>query len=300
MSDESLLIVSPECWRDACFSLPATRALARVRPTDILCPEPQRRLWEASGVSQVLTHDGSKKSLAESLTGIQHVLLWEDGVVAKACVKAAIPDRIGLPAPGLAKKLTRSLERTVRPGPPEHDVRRFLDTAATLGAEPFQQENFAALEIEGERYPDKVLIVADSDFGKNHEWPAGRWIELLEELPKHLLVLASGPLARKVAEATGIEVLEISDPIEAARFGQLIGADGSMPHVAAAFGTTCAVLYGPGDPDLIRPLGKQHSIIRRKVECSPCFVSSCPLDLRCQEDLSVGRVSNLLRGFIPA
>ncbi len=293
-----MLVVAPSSWRDACFSLPATRALAATRPVTVLCPASQQPLWEAVGLAGVATHDGSARGIASALPDLPQALLWEDGAAAKACARSAIAHRTGLPAPGLAKRLTHPLERTVRPGPPEHRVRRYLDTVALLDAEPLDPRWFEPLPAE----PGKsgLLIAPDSDFGSHHEWPVDRWLAVLEALQPDPATtrLAPGPLAGQLAGASGIKIAELPDPVAGARFERLIGADASQPHIAGAFGTTCAVLYGPGDPAMVRPLGQRHVAIRRKVECSPCFADRCPLDGRCQDELEVGRVEEALSRFL--
>ena len=45
----------------------------------------------------------------------------------------------------------------------------------------------------------------------------------------------------------------------------------------------------------MRPLGKQHVIVRRKVECSPCHAPKCRMDLRCQNELEVEEVLRALQ-----
>ena len=81
---------------------------------------------------------------------------------------------------------------------------------------------------------------------------------------------------------------------ELASHGLCITADGSVPHLAAHVGTRCVVLFGPGEPEWMRPLGKQHLIARRKVECSPCFASKCVMDLRCQKELEATEILRVL------
>lgn len=295
---EPLLVVAPSSWRDACFSLPATRALADVTDVTVLCEARQESFWSLAGFPEVIAHDGKPGTLASAVPDLPRALLWEGGAAAKACARADIPHRTGLPAPGLAKYLTHPLERTVVPGPPEHQVQRFLDTAAMLGARPNESRWFEPLATA--RDAGTALIAPDSDFGTHFEWPLDRWIGLIGSIvpdPSRVRI-ARGPLGGRVAAETGIGLAEVADPAEAGRFEWLIGADASLPHVAAAFGTTCIVLYGPGDPRCIRPLGRRHAAIRRQVECSPCLADQCLLDGRCQSELEVGRVKRLITGYL--
>jgi ADP-heptose:LPS heptosyltransferase len=72
--------------------------------------------------------------------------------------------------------------------------------------------------------------------------------------------------------------------------GLVIAADSSLPHLAAHVGATCVTLFGPNDPVWKRPLGRRHGVVRRHVECAPCLMAKCPLDMRCQNELETGRV----------
>ena len=132
---EPLLIAAPASWREACFSLPATRSLqAAGHPVTVLCHEAQAGFWERAGVATVTP--------ATKTFSPDSALLWEDGPLARLCAKAGVARRLGPPAPKLSKRLTHPLERAMRPGPPEHRVRFYLGLAAELGADPFQPEHF--------------------------------------------------------------------------------------------------------------------------------------------------------------
>jgi ADP-heptose:LPS heptosyltransferase len=54
------------------------------------------------------------------------------------------------------------------------------------------------------------------------------------------------------------------------------------------------VLFGPNEPAWKRPLGKRHTVLRRHVECSPCFAAKCVMDLRCQHELTLEKVLEAL------
>lgn len=312
MSDrlpDSLVVAAPRDRRGMCFSLPATRALAGAIPgLAVLCPEDQRRFWELAGIAELLPYPAAApaRRIAPLLAERPAALLWEAGPAADACARAGVDERIGLPAPGLAKRLTRTLERRIEPGPPEHAVRSFLEIAEILGVDPMQPEFFAPLETDTERRTDRVLLAPGSDFGAHFEWPIERWAEVVESLQAAGRVLEVGGPPEAAAALAGRSDLpraehDPDDPSPLAGYGLCIAADGSLPHLAAAVGTTCAVLFGPGDPERHRPLGKQHLWIRRKAECAPCLQPKCPLDLRCQNELETALVlEHLTETLTPA
>jgi heptosyltransferase-2 len=50
-------------------------------------------------------------------------------------------------------------------------------------------------------------------------------------------------------------------------------------------------VFGSTEPRLTGPLGTGHEIIRRQVECSPCFLRECPIDFRCMKAVNVEEVA---------
>ena len=287
--------------------MPAVRALKRMKlELRILCPARQGSFWEGCGVGQVLAYpdNASAREIAGRMKGDTVSLAWEAGPAADALAKAGIPRRLGPPAKGLAKRLTEPVEVIERPGPIQHRVRFYLGIAEKLGAEAMVAENFTPVKTGVPQAMDRVLLVPDSDFGTHYEWPVEHWEVVAKELlarGKQLWIATSGPrgaaLAKVLPEATGVPLVfpALEDLSSCAL---CIAADGSVPHLAAHVGTTCAVLFGPGEPEWTRPLGKHHAIIRRKVECAPCHAPKCRMDLRCQNDLDSDEVLRVLESLL--
>ena len=304
---EPLLIAAPTGWREACLSMPAVRALKRMGvDLQILCPARQAALWAESGFGNVTSYPdkGSARGIAALLKGARTALAWEEGEAADALAKAGVPRRLGPPAKGLEKRLTERIQVIEEAGPIRHRVQFYLGIAAKLGAETMVAENFAPVAIDVPRAMERVLLVPDSDFGRHFEWPQARWEELaklLLEQGKQVRIAVSGSLGEKLAKAVeGADSVRLELPAleELSAHSLCIAADGSVPHLAAHVGTTCLVLFGPGEPEWMRPLGRQHGIARRKVECAPCFANKCVMDLRCQNELETGEVERVLSGLL--
>ncbi|QJE96576.1 glycosyltransferase family 9 protein [Luteolibacter luteus] len=303
---EPLLVAAPAAWREACLSIPAMRALKRMGlDLRVLCPQAQIHLWEASGFTKVTGY--SEKTSVRGITALLEksgtALAWEAGDAAEAVAKAGIPRRLGPPAKGLEKRLTERITIVESPGPIRHRVQFYLGIAAKLGAETMVAENFAPASIGVPQDPDRVLLVPDSDFGSHYEWPLERWVDLgktIVESGKLVRVGIAGAHGQKLAAALeGSDSVRLELPAleELSAHGLCIAAEGSVPHLAAHVGTMCLVLFGPGEPEWMRPLGRQHGIARRKVECSPCFANKCVMDLRCQKELEVTEVLRVLEGM---
>jgi ADP-heptose:LPS heptosyltransferase len=298
-----MLVAAPQRWDEACFAVPAVRALvASGLGVGVLCPEIQAEFWHTVAGVTVLTFPSSAKvkAIAGTLATRpwQASLAWELGPAAEAFKAAKIPRRLG-PA-GLKKYLTHPL--TSAAGPLDHRVRHYLSLVEELGVPTARAEYFAPAALGIEAVPAAVLLCPGSDFGENHEWPVEQWVSIANgvlDYGRRITVASvdSGRgLAKSLAEALGPEV-EFFDATPLAGVLPLlavhslvVAADGSLPHLAAYAGTTCVTLFGPNDPLWKRPLGKRHAVVRRHVECAPCLAPKCVMDLRCQHELTTERV----------
>jgi len=306
-STHALLFASPATWSEACFAVPAVRAmLAAGLPVTMLCPAEQEAFWETlPGLERIAYGPKtSAKALAAQLSGRFAVaFLWEAGLAADACAKANLARRTG-PAgdKALMKRLTDPV-LSPAPGPAQHRVRHYLAFAETMGLDTRIAALFEPVALDVLPSPGSVLLVPDSDFGRSHEWPLDRWEELARSMVEKgaaLTVATDRPLGRELAGRLGESVVALALPAFGnclpvlAGFERVIAADGSLPHLASHVGATCTVLFGPNEPEWKRPLGKRHTVLRRHVECSPCFSPKCAMDLRCQRELTVEQVSRAI------
>lgn len=299
-----MLVAAPERWDEACFAVPAVRALvASGLGTGILCPEEQRDFWRTlEGVAVVdFPPRARAKAVAGEISGNwQASLAWETGFAADVFKIAGIPRRLGPDERWLKRKLTHPLGFSA--GPLEHRVRHYLAAVEELGMKTDRADFFSPAAVGAEPAVGAVLLCPESDFGASHEWPVARWQEVAEALMhsgrRVTVASVNGGrglgkiLADKLGE--GVELFHAlplagSLPMLAVH-GLVIAADGSLPHLAAHAGATCITLFGPNDPAWKRPLGRRHAVIRHHVECAPCLLAKCPLDRRCQLELETARV----------
>lgn len=299
-----MLVAVPERWDEACFAIPALRALTRTGLVGgLVCREEQEAFWKT--VCDLPQIHFSAKTKVGALVAIikdgwEASLVWEPGMVAKAFAKAGIERRLGPDVAAMKKLLTHPMEVTETAT--EHRVRMYLKTCEQLGVPVDKPEYFVAASLEVPAAPGTVLLCPGSDFGASYEWPLDRWQELAEELlEKGKRVTVAGVvggrgLGKILAERLGSEVeffdaapLAASLPLLAVH-QLVISADGSLPHLAAHAGSTCVTLFGPNDVVWKRPLGKRHIVVKRHVECAPCLSPKCLMDGRCQTELEVAKV----------
>jgi len=310
-----LAIASPTSVSEACFSVPAVRAIQQARPDDtlvILAPANLAPIWrKVPGVNQILTYQSSDspRKLAKILDDcglpFDSSIAWDDHSAALAFAKAGIQQRLGSPTKKLAKLLTNPVQVVRKIGPVEHQVNHYLLFVHTLGIDPFQPSNFETPERPAPGDSFRLAIVPGSDFGTAAEWPLASFVELASAIVQQCeLVILPSPgrpqpadtLAKELGNAALVSNLEGDELIDFLSTCQgLIGNDGSLPHLASLVGTPSLVLFGPNEPEWKRPLGKIHRIVHHQEACSGCRLAKCPLDHRCLVGISVAEALEELR-----
>jgi ADP-heptose:LPS heptosyltransferase len=303
-----MLVAAPERWDEACFAVPALRALmASGLTVGVICRPEQREFWETLPGVEVIECPRKAKELVPKIAGNwQAALVWEAGVMADGITLAGVPRRLGPQDRKLKKQLTHALGFAA--GPLEHRVRFYLAAVEEMGIATGQAEFFAAADIGVEPVAGAVLLSPESDFGPSHEWLPERWLELARRLIDggyRVTVAGMDDRRRGLGETLASELgggveffraVPLAGTLPLLAVHRLvIAADGSLPHLAAHVGATCVTLFGPNDPAWKRPLGRRHAVARRHVECAPCLLARCPLDKRCQRELEIGRVWAAIR-----
>jgi len=74
----------------------------------------------------------------------------------------------------------------------------------------------------------------------------------------------------------------------------LLTTDSGPMHLAAAVGTPVVALFGPTSPERHRPLWRGHVVIRKDMDCSPCFRKACET-VECMKTIRVEEVFEAVR-----
>jgi ADP-heptose:LPS heptosyltransferase len=305
-----MLVAAPERWDEACFAVPAVRALVDSGlGVGVMCRDGQAGFWSTlHGLEVVAFPEKAKAKVAaaEIRNAWQAALVWEPGFAADAAKLAAIPRRLGPDDRKLKRLLTHPLGRSA--GPLEHRVRCYLAAVEEMGVSATKPEFFAAAEIGAAPLAESVMLCPDSDFGPSHEWSPECWLEIAHQLLEsgRRVTVAGLDGGRGLGKSLAAKLGEGSEFVSVSPLGGalqwfaahrlVVAADGTLPHLAAHCGATCVTLFGPNDPAWKRPLGKRHVVVRRHVECAPCLLPKCPLDRRCQSELETARVWAAISG----
>ena len=75
------------------------------------------------------------------------------------------------------------------------------------------------------------------------------------------------------------------------RCAMLICNDSGVQHLASAVGTPCVSIFSAHDmPGKWNPYGAENVVLRKQVECHPCYLSICPYENRCIKLISTDEV----------
>ena len=147
--------------------------------------------------------------------------------------------------------------------------------------------------------------------------PAARWPTKFWGDDKFAAVIRHLPAARVILTGAATEAARIAGIAPACRnlAGQtdlaqlteiyrrcavVITNDSGPMHLAAAVGTPVVAIFGPTDPAITGPYGKQHRVLRAGIECSPCLSPRCRHTPRmeCMELVTVDQVLAAVRPLL--
>lgn len=176
-----------------------------------------------------------------------------------------------------------------------HRSRRYLDLLdGAPSAEPpaYAWPRHAHESVEARLRRDgletgQFVVAAVGTEGEAKRYPIERWRDVARELAAETPVVLVGTererrwSAEIMAQNDG-HVLDWCGQTTLSELGVLlaraaafVGADSGAAHLAASMDVPTVVIFGPGEPAEVRPLGKHVSIIREPLWCSPCRHHTC-------------------------
>jgi len=172
--------------------------------------------------------------------------------------------------------------------PPETKQPRITPSAASI------QESFSII-------PDKCFPAAlhPGSGSPKKNWPFERYLSLADAFRKKGIPVMwlLGP-ADDDSDVPSDDIVVSNRPLALcaallSRCRVFVGNDSGMAHLAASTGCCTVALFGPSDPMVWAPLGRDVRIIYKQKDCSPCHRSpSAPLscDNGCMTDITVAEV----------
>ena len=195
--------------------------------------------------------------------------------------------------------------RRVAPARP-HQSRRYAHLAVTIGAEQVAvyaepPANLNPPRVERGAFL-RIGLCPGAEYGPTKRWLPERFAAAAKRVGEQKpvdWVLFGVETDREFGEPVAKELGDrcenrIGETDLAGLIAELRGChalltnDTGTMHLAAYLGVPVVAVFGSTDPVLTGPLAppERVRILRHQVECSPCFLARCPLDLRCMKAVS--------------
>lgn len=216
---------------------------------------------------------------------------------------AGIPRRVGYPGhkgrPLFLNQVLREKKRKKedKDGKPKHQVHHYLKLAEFIGAEIPEMPFALARPPRAESATLRIAVCPGAEYGPAKRWPADRFAEVIRTVNltracEWVIVgtFKDRPVGEEILEHAG-KPANVENRCGQTSLEQLIAMlrscdalltnDTGTMHLAALLGVPTVSIFGSTEPALTGPLGTGHTVLRKKVDCSPCFLRECPIDFRC-------------------
>ncbi|PIE63301.1 MAG: lipopolysaccharide heptosyltransferase II [Desulfobacter postgatei] len=185
-----------------------------------------------------------------------------------------------------------------------HAIDRYLEIARFMGCAvdkveyPFAPHNPAPDVMK--ELPEDYVIICPSAGKPANRWPASKYGALASMLDLPVVVIASAPeadIAQEVVESSQGNAVSLAGKTNLKDLLPVIGNakyficnDTGPMHIAAALGIPVFAIFGPANPVRTGPYGTIHTVIQKKLDCSPCYAHTPCRRYRCMEELTVTQV----------
>ncbi len=230
---------------------------------------------------------------------------------------ARIPIRVGYATDLRGFLLTHPIKN---PGKKRmHHMHYYLEMLRKSNIVDVTNCNYPAIHLMEEEYrwADQFLSMNGIDTEKSviginpgaSYGPAKRWFperfagaaeELSQILNASVILFGSkedGEVCRKISENLRCRNIDLSGKTNLRELISIISRctlfitnDTGPMHIASALNIPVVAIFGSTDPDLTAPVGNHVSIVRKKVECAPCFERYCRRNFECMDNINVSDV----------
>ena len=299
----------------------------------VLTPEKLADVWRlVAEVDEVIVFPAARGIVSGVLNIFRVAKLirgggFTDGVIFPNSLRTAlemwlarIPRRTGYAGHGrrafFLSNVLREEDAVPATAPRRHQVHDWLRLAEFLGANVETDASFgfpdaSAKTMRAPGVPLKIAVCAGAEYGAAKRWLPERFAEVIQEVGRDATCLwqlvgvakdraVAAEIAKHCEDQANVENL-----CGETTLAQLIGImrecdalltnDTGTMHLAALLGVPAVAIFGSTEPALTRPLGSGHAVIRKRVECSPCFLRECPIDFRCMKEVEADTVAAALR-----
>ena len=324
-----LLINSTNWIGDSVMSVAALRELRRLLPNHhlTLMARPWvAGLFEGQGlVDEILLRESSGFPHRSELKRFSGALLFPNSFrTALEAFLARIPQRIGYRTDGRGLLLThRARARTG--GLHRHQVYYYLDLLHQTGlsSQDYLSDTDFRPDIQlaptaaalagadqllagaaGSTRGPLIVINPGASYGPAKRWFSDRYAALADRLIEsheaQIVLIGSPaevPLSQEIQTFMQHPARLLTGQTDLAslmgllsRCRLLVTNDSGTMHLASALQTPQIALFGSTDDIATGPFSNRATVIHKHVECSPCLLRECPIDLRCFSRIGVEEV----------
>lgn len=302
-----ILIRSSNWLGDAVMSAEAVRRIKRGRPDAYVTVLTQRKLtefWrtvpEVGDVIAIETGENAWQVAQKIRNRFEVAILFPNSPRTGLEVwLAGIPRRVGYRRPWRNFFLNQFVPEPKQSVPTIHHAQIYLQIAKHIGADVEEAlPEIPRLAAE----PRIVGLCPGAEYGPAKRWPYfGEAAKILAEKHQLKWLIFGTAKERELAEAVATQIGSAATNLagktslaelirELQRCQLLLTNDTGTMHLAAHLGVPTVAIFGSTEPALTGPIGGQHIVLRHQVECSPCFLRTCPIDFRCMERMKVADV----------
>ncbi|MEJ2203578.1 MAG: lipopolysaccharide heptosyltransferase II [Gemmatimonadota bacterium] len=163
---------------------------------------------------------------------------------------------------------------------------------------PYPRPRLLVDEVNRETLRDRLKLASDgpvtilcpgSEYGPAKRWPPRHYATLARALldsGQHVWLVGSPRdavvCAEIQAQASGVVDLSgrtsLLDAVDVLSLAEVVVSnDSGLMHVACALDRRVVALFGSTSPDYTPPLSDRATVLKKDLECSPCFQRQCPL-----------------------
>ncbi len=212
-----------------------------------------------------------------------------------------------------------------RPSRASHHIYRYLNLAAVLGADPMPLApclpitDAEAAAVRRKFFPDRkacksplFAMCPGSEYGSTKRWPEERFVETACSLHAKTGCIwllfdtnAERATCQRITDAVysharTMTIYNLAGQTSLRELASLLhccslalGNDSGPMHLAAAVGTPVGALFSSTSVELTgpgMPGSPSHFVLSSTASCSPCFLRTCPIDMRCMNSLPVDQM----------
>jgi lipopolysaccharide heptosyltransferase II len=318
-----ILIRATNWLGDAVMTIPAVRAFKRGRPdahVSVVAPAKLADLWAAvDEVDDVIAIERGEGvfAVASKLRGKFDVAVVLPNSLRSALEVwlAGIPRRVGYAGHSRRWLLNqvfrqRKSKKTANAERTKHQVHHYLALAEYCGADVTSALDVTTVpaKVATGRTP-RLGIVPGAEYGPAKRWLPERFAEVMQRIHRDtgaewrmfgvakdrdvadsILNQAGVPCVDRVGKTNLRELID-----ELRQCDVLLTNDTGTMHLAASLGVRVVAIFGSTEPELTGPLGSGHVVLRKKVECAPCFLRECPIDFRCMKRIEASEVVEAIK-----